>query len=73
VTNPAAVIAVSAANTWDLVTMVGCDIGIWFMVFAAALGVCSCGRTRYVIETSNRWDFWTNWAAGSEELIVAVK
>jgi len=33
----------------------------------------SCHRTRYVIETFNPWDFCTNWAAGSEELMFTVK
>ena len=32
-----------------------------------------CNRTRYVIETFNPWDFCTNWAAGSEELMFTVK
>jgi hypothetical protein len=29
-------------------------------------------RSRYVIETFNCWAFWTNWAAGSEELMLTT-
>jgi hypothetical protein len=29
--------------------------------------------TRYVIDTLNFWDFWTNCAPGSDEFMVTVR
>ena len=70
---PDGVRAVAAANNRSLVTKVDCDIGIpSYAIYSTPDRRDRVDSPRQVIDTFSVWDFCTNWAAESEELMLTT-